>query len=263
MKRSNSKFVAVAFLILSVASSAMAQLTSVRIELPAFAYDVLYLADFIDVGTQKLASNIPDFSGSIIAEPPGSSGQIRLVAKASIRLQGDAQPNLVAEATTRPFTVNGSKTFSSRDLASGSVGDIQIETSREIEGQRKRLEDYAARFPTAPVGQYVLEIEAQNPTGSAVLGKVRKVISIRNASPDEVVITLLDPQPGAVISSIAPTFSWSSPNPKVKTSGSPDTAGSNDWDPLSCCRAQWPQHVYVPGERAPTPRAKQNVCLVC
>jgi len=219
MKRFTSKFAAVALLILSLGASATAQsLTSVRIELPAFAYDVLYLADFIDVGTQKLASNIPDFSGSIIAEPAGSSGQIRLVAKASIRLQGDAQPNLVAEATTRAFTVNGSRTFSSRDLASGSTGDIQIETSREIEGQRKRLEDYAARFPTAPVGQYVLEIVAQNATGTVTLGRVTKVISIRNASPDEVVITLLDPQPGAVISSIAPTFSWSSPNPKIKLS---------------------------------------------
>jgi hypothetical protein len=51
-----------------------------------------------------------------------------------------------------------------------------------------------------------------------VLGRIRKTIRIRNASPDEVVITLLDPQPGAVISSIVPTFSWSSPNPKIKLS---------------------------------------------
>ena len=198
-------------------ATAQTQLTGVRFELPAFNYDVLYLADFLDVATQKLASNIADFSGSIIAEPSGAQGDIKISAKAYIQLQGDGSPNLLATAETRLFTLRNQRTLSSRDLASGSTSEIQVVTSTEDATQRKRLEDYAARFPTAPVGQYILELEALSPA-DATLGRTRKTITIRNASPDEVVITLLDPQPGAIIGTVLPTFSWSSPNPNVKLS---------------------------------------------
>jgi len=224
MKRSTSKFAAVAVLMLCASIAAEGQtppsINSVQFELPAFNYDVLYLADFIDVGTQRLASNIPDFSGSIIPLPSGSVGQIYITAKAFIQLQGDPSPIRLISVETRLFRLGpGARTFSARDLAKGGTSDIQVDDSKtdEDRSQRKRLEDYGARFPTAPVGQYVLEIEARSAT-NAVLGRVRKTIRIRNASPDEVVVTLLDPQPGAVLSSIAPTFSWSSPNPKIKLS---------------------------------------------
>ncbi|MEK6565572.1 MAG: hypothetical protein AABZ41_02580 [Bacteroidota bacterium] len=221
MKHSASKFIAVVILMLCASIAAIGQtpITSVQFELPAFNYDVLYLADFIDVGTQKLASNIPDFSGSIIPLPSGSQGQIYITAKASIQLQGDPAPIELIRVATRLFRLGpGARTFSARDLAKGSTSDIQVDDPQTVEdrSQRDRLEKYGERFPTAPVGQYVLDIEARS--GTTVLGRIRKTIRIRNASPDEVVVTLLDPQPGAVISSIAPTFSWSSPNPKIKLS---------------------------------------------
>jgi len=197
-------------------------LTDVRIELPAFNYDVLYLADFIDVASRKLASNIADFSGSIIAVPAGAQGSIYLTVGAKIRLQGDASPIELVNARTDPFQLSGRRTLSSRDLASGSRSDIKISNTdyREKPDQKKRLEDYSARFPTAPVGEYILELEARDPVTNNVYpaSVIVKTITIRNASPDEVIVTLLDPQPGAIIGTILPTFSWSSPNPKVKLS---------------------------------------------
>jgi len=193
-------------------------ITAVRFDLPAFNYDVLYLADFIDVATQKLASNIPDFSGSIVVVQGGPNGQIYLTVKAEIQLQGDARPVQLVRAKTNLFAIRSQRTFSSRDLAAGSTSDIQILGGADYDEnktQRKRLEDYAARFPTAPVGQYILTINAFNSSDQPV-GSVIKTITIRNASPDEVIVTLLDPQPGAIIGTVLPTFSWSSPNPKVK-----------------------------------------------
>ncbi|MBI4428679.1 MAG: hypothetical protein HY562_06135 [Ignavibacteriales bacterium] len=212
-----------ALLAMSISSGAGQQLlTDVRLDLPAFNYDVLYLADFIDVASRKLASNIADFSGSIVAVPDGAAGQIYLKVNASIRLQGDASPIDLVRAQTEPFRLAGRRTLSSRDLASGSTSEIKIANSPYFEDatQKKRLEDYAARFPTAPVGEYILELEAFDAvTNTSFPGsRTIKTITIRNASPDEVIVTLLDPQPGAIVATILPTFSWSSPNPKVKLS---------------------------------------------
>ncbi|MBI3005117.1 MAG: hypothetical protein HYY49_06825, partial [Ignavibacteriales bacterium] len=208
-------------IVLSISFAAGQQpITDVRIDLPAFNYDVLYLADFIDVASRKLASNIADFSGSIVAVPEGAAGSIYLKVNASIRLQGDAGPQPLVLAQTEAFRLAGRRTLSSRDLASGSTSDIKIAGSPydENAAQKKRLEDYAARFPTAPVGEYILEIEAFDALTNASFpsSRIVKTITIRNASPEEVVVTLLDPQPGAIIATVLPTFSWSSPNPKVK-----------------------------------------------
>ncbi len=212
-----------ACLMIALSSTARAQtITHIDFDLPSLDYDVIYLADFIDVSSNKLAKNIPNFSGSIRATGSGTgNGQIILDASAQILLKGDAGPSVLATATTKPFNVpvNGSRTISANDLA-GGVTDIDIADSYENTAVRKRLEDYAATFPTAPVGEYTLELKAWDVTtsgtkGTTLLGTVRKVITVRNASPEEVQVNLIDPQPGATIATTLPTFSWSSPNPKV------------------------------------------------
>jgi hypothetical protein len=54
--------------------------------------------------------------------------------------------------------------------------------------------------------------------GHLRLGGTVISIIVRNASPDEVVVTLIDPLPGAVLSTVLPTFTWSSPFPEVTLS---------------------------------------------
>ncbi len=192
-------------------------ITHVDFDLPALDYDVVYLADFIDVTTNKLSKTIPNFSGSIRAD---GVGQIMLDVTASIQFRGEDVQTLVS-AETEPFKINFSRTLTSADLAAGSTSDIEIKGSPYYENKdlRDRIEKYAEKFPTAPVGQYFIEIVAYSvtPTGGkgSVLGSVRKTITVRNASPEEVQVNLIDPQPGATIATTLPTFSWTSPNTKA------------------------------------------------
>ena len=192
-------------------------ITHVDFDLPSLDYDVVYLADFVDVTTNKLSKNIPNFSGSIRAD---GVGQIMLDVTASVQLKGEAVEELVF-AETEPFKINFTRTLTSADLAAGGASDIEIKGSpyRENMALRDKIQKYAERFPTAPVGQYFIELVAYSVTPAGekggVLGKIQKTITVRNASPEEVQLNLLDPQPGATISSTLPTFSWNSPNPKV------------------------------------------------
>ncbi len=208
----------VAVLMMIGFSVSRAQITHVDFDLPSLDYDVIYLADFIDVTSNKLARNIPNFSGSIIAN---GSGQIMLDISASIQLKGESSPELLVSAETQPFTINGTRTISSADLAADNVSDIKIKDSPYYENQslRDKITNYAKQFPTAPVGQYTLQMIAFSVTpagekGGAV-GSTQKIIVVRNASPDEVQVNLIDPQPGAVVSTTFPTFSWSSSSSDV------------------------------------------------
>ena len=191
-------------------------LTGVEFVLPSLDYDVVYLADFLEVTTGKLASSIPKFSGEMRAIPSNADPtRIYLKLHAFIQLQGDATRNPLVDATTTPFKLNQSRVISARDFAEGGVSDIKIQTSFEYKDQRDRLEDYIKRFPTAPVGTYTFVLEAYPKNSNTLIGSATKEINIRNASPDEVVVSLIDPQPGAVLSTLIPTFSWSSPNADV------------------------------------------------
>ncbi len=207
-------FAACATLVLSTAMSQ--QITHVDFNIPSLDYDVIYLADFIDVASNKLAKDIPNFSGTITAN---GNGKIILYAEADIQLKGETQ-DWLAKATTKPFTINGTRTITANDLASGGVTDIDIASSNENTPLRNRLQDYAKTFPTAPVGQYTLVLQAWDVTasgtqGNTLLGQIQKVITVRNASPEEVQVNLIDPQPGATLTTLYPTFTWNSPNPQV------------------------------------------------
>ena len=205
-------------LLFGFSNSRAQQITHVDFDLPSLDYDVIYLADFIDVTSNKLASNIPNFSGTIRAD---GNGQIILDITALIQFKGESSPQQLVFAETQPFTVNFSRTISSSDIATGGVSDIKIKNSPYYENQalRDRITNYAKEFPTAPVGQYYLQLTAYAVTSSGgkggSLGSTQKIITVRNASPDEVQITLIDPQPGQVVPTSFPTFSWATSNSNV------------------------------------------------
>lgn len=195
-----------------------AQITHVDFDLSAFNYDVVYLADFIDISSNKLAKNIPNFSGTIT---PVGSGQIILVVMADLRLKGDPAPVNLVRAETEPFTLNSSRSITANDLA-GLSSDIVMKGGSdyyENAALRQRLTDYAAKFPTAPVGDYILTIQAYSVVGgiksNTPIGSKSITITVRNASPEEVQVNLNQPQPGEVITTTQPTFSWNSPYPKA------------------------------------------------
>jgi len=193
-------------------------ITHVDFDLPSLDYDVIYLADFIDITSNKLASNIPNFSGTIRAD---GVGQIMLDAAALVQFKGDPSPQELVFAETEPFKISFSRSLTATDLAAGNVSDIKIKGSpyRENQSLRDRIQNYAKQFPTAPVGQYILQLSAYSVTSTgdkgSLLGSIQKIITVRNASPDEVQVNLIDPQPGAVVSTTLPTFSWTSPNSDV------------------------------------------------
>jgi hypothetical protein len=207
-----------AIVTIGLSTSRAQTITHVDFDLPSLDYDVIYLADFIDVTSNKLAKDIPNFSGTIRAD---GTGQIMLDVTALVQLKGHSSPEELVFAETEPFNISLSRTLTASDLAAGSVSDIKIKGNpyRENQSLRDRIKDYAKQFPTAPVGQYILQLEAYSvtPTGGqgTVLGKVQKVITVRNASPDEVQVDLVEPERGAVVTTTTPRFSWSSPNQDV------------------------------------------------
>ena len=205
-----------AIILISLSTARAQKITHVDIDLPSLDYDVIYLGDFIDVTSNKLSKDVPNFSGTIRTNN-NVSGYIVLDITALVQLKGDPGPQELVFAETQPFFVPGTRNLTAGDLAAGSVSDIDIKGSpyRENAALRKRIEDYAKQLPTAPVGQYTLQFVVYDSSMTNVIGRVQKVVTIRNASPDEVQINLIDPQPGAVIPTTVPTFSWTSPNPKV------------------------------------------------
>jgi hypothetical protein len=204
-----------AILTLGLSTSGAQTITRVDFDLPSLDYDVIYLADFIDVSSNKLSSNIPNFNGTIRAD---GIGYIVLHATVLLQLKGDPGPQELVYAETEPFLINGPRSLTATDLASGGASDIKIKGNpyRENKSLRDRIQNYAKQFPTAPVGQYIIQLVAFDSSNTRNLGPgTQKTITIRNASPDEIQVNLIDPQVGAVISTTLPTFSWTSPNPNV------------------------------------------------
>jgi hypothetical protein len=211
-----------AFLTIGFSTSRAQTITRVDFDLPSLDYDVIYLGDFIDISSNKLAKNIPNFNGTIRAYDINGTndgvGYIVLHATVLLQLKGDPSPQELVYAETNPFFIRGLRSLTASDLATGSTSDIQIKGSpyRENSALRSRIEDYAKQLPTAPVGRYFIQLVAFDSSNTRQLGSgTQKTITIRNASPDEVQVNLIDPQPGAVVSTTLPTFSWSSANSNV------------------------------------------------
>jgi hypothetical protein len=214
---SGARFVLLLPLLLMAGSlTTFGQTYRVEINLPAFDYDVIYFTDFIDIASQKLASNIPNFSGDVRTNPSGGNILIYLTADAYIQLKGKSKL-LLAHVETKDLTL------SSRDLQRGSTGAISLKdgSAGYSEGPgRKELEDAISNsgITTVPVGTFSLVVKSflnGTPSSGADIGATTRDIVVRNSSPDEVQVNLIDPQPGATVATTLPTFSWNSPNPKV------------------------------------------------
>ena len=215
-----SKLLRGTLFVLAMASSlALAQTPTVDFDLRLPNYDVIYLSDLVDIRNVGLSNNIPDMSIEMSTNPPGQTIQVYIKVQAAIQLRGDSQPETIVRGESNDFDLIGSRRLSSKDLSGGGAQGIRINTSFKMADDsplRKKLEDYIQRFPTAPVGQYFFEIEVFDAAArTQKLGAVRKVITVRNASEQEVVITLVSPEQGAAVSTPFPTFSWSSEKPEV------------------------------------------------
>jgi len=199
-------------------SFALAQ-TTVDFDLRLPDYDVIYLSDLVNIRNMSLSNNIPDMSIEMRTNPPGQTIQVYITVAAAIQLRGESQPEPVVRGESNDFDLIGSRRLSSKDLSGAGVQGIKITTSYKMDDNsplRQKLEDYIQRFPTAPVGQYFFEIEVYSATSrTQKLGGVRKVITVRNSSEEEVVITLVSPEEGSSVPTPFPTFSWSSEKPQV------------------------------------------------
>ncbi len=183
-------------------------------------YDVVYIADFVDIRTGKLSGTIPDFYIGARTNPPGQQVSINLIVNAFAKLRGDARPREVCTGgarTLQPFTLRGQRTFTARDLASGAKDrnpDIEFDCN-ENEDLKNDLEEHAKRFPTAPVGTYTVTVRAVSATSGATLGTAEKTVTIVAATVAEVQVSLIDPPPAAEVPTFFPTFSWTTESPKV------------------------------------------------
>lgn len=195
-----------------------AQATKVDIDVRLPNYDVIYVSDMVDVATGSISSAIPNVSFGLTTSPPGSSAYVFMKIVALIRLRGDAVPSELVSAETRPFEFFGSILISSRDLARGSSGLVQIHpaTIRKNLTLETRLKDHILNFPTAPVGTYTLQVEVINALGGNRLGFQTQTVEVKNASAGEVSITLVEPQDGAVLGTVLPTFSWTAEKPTAR-----------------------------------------------
>lgn len=218
-----SKLLKGVLLAVAMTSSFSFAQTAVDFDLRLPDYDVIYLSDLVDIRNMSLSNNIPDMSIEMRTNPPGQTIKVYITVAAAIQLRGDSREQLV-RGESNIFDLAGSRRLSSKDLSGGGAQGIRITTSEsgklsENSPLRKKLEDYIQRFPTAPVGQYFFEIEVFDGTNDVKtgnkIGEVRKVISVRNASEEEVVITLVSPEEGASVPTPFPTFSWSSEKPQV------------------------------------------------
>jgi len=217
-----SKLLKGILLVVAMASSfALAQTPSVEFDLRLPNYDVIYLSDLVDIRNVRLADNIPDMSIEMYTNPRGQTVRVYLKVRAQIQLRGDSQPETIVRGESNDFDLIGSRRLSSKDLSGAGAQGIKITTSEadklsKDSPLRKKLEDYIQRFPTAPVGQYFFEIEVYDAAArTQKLGEVRQVITVRNASEAEVVVTLVSPEQGAAVPTPFPTFSWSSEKPEA------------------------------------------------
>jgi hypothetical protein len=192
---------------------------NVDINLPN--YDVIYATDMFDVTTGSFANAVPNLSFNITTSPPRAY-RVWMTIVARVQLQGDPVAGNLVSVKTQVFDLNQSMVISSRELAAGRTSTVPIfpgdvQRNRTLE---TRIRDHILKFPTAPVGNYTIDVSVfdgtnGNSTG-ARLGGGSRTVQVRNSSAGDVNITLLEPQDGASVNSLLPTFSWTTEKPRAR-----------------------------------------------
>lgn len=219
MKARTSAVVLCALLVgvLAVPSAWAQDRVNIQINVPQ--YDVVYLSDIVDVTTGKLKDAIPNvqiiFTLSGVPEL-----EVYMQLLVEVQLKGESREYLV-RAETEPFWIRGTKIVTSADLkaAADKRGDLKLKPSsqggyEENKSLRDRIETYAQRFPTAPVGNYFISLKVLSGRNT-VEGTQSLTLTIRNASESEVQVTLNQPDDNSEVPTILPTFSWSAENPEA------------------------------------------------
>jgi hypothetical protein len=204
-------------LVLTASTSAtVQQQPEVRIDIRLGQFDVLYLADFIDVTTGALSSNIPNASIQLETVPQQAM-DMYLVVTVFIRLRGDQNFTQFVKSTTHNFVMPGRMTVTSRDLARTGGGNIRVKSTDVNSAMQRRLEDHVRTLPTAPVGTYAIEVEVYSPD-NVRLARQRSDVDVSGATPEDVSVTYVEPQDGVVLPTLFPTFSWTTQRPQARIS---------------------------------------------
>ncbi|HLF19750.1 MAG TPA: hypothetical protein VI704_03075 [Bacteroidota bacterium] len=189
------------------AATVFAQQNVVNVSINLPNYDVIYVADMIDITSGSLTNAVPNISFTLTTVPAGLTlQQIFLHIEANLQLKGDAAPSNLVTAETFPFDLSGFALVSSKDLAKGSSGNIRMRPAKPNTVVATRLKDYILNFPTAPVGTYTFSITVNSAGG--VLGQGSQTVQVKNSSASDVSIALVEPQDAAVLASVLPSFSW-------------------------------------------------------
>ena len=236
MKWSMNKIALVGIVLLAVVlsySTASAQKNAVKAILDFQMYDVIYLTDFVDIKNDQLNPNISGISLSMSAI--GKAPDTLLVCvyvELHIQLRGEADQELM-HVYTNNFDMIKNPVLAANNFAQGSSGIIHIRdgmgTYVENGPLRKRLEDMAAKNPTAPPGKYTIIMQVLTypsikstdrgvPTNVQVLGQDAKTITVSFSTPDEVFVEINDPKNGSFFNNLAPTFSWTTGESNVTVS---------------------------------------------
>ena len=236
MKWTMNKIALMGIVLLAVVlgySNASAQKNTVKAILDFQMYDVAYLTDFVDIKANQLNPNISgvSLSMSTIGTAPDTL-LVCVYVELHIQLRGEADQELM-HVYTNNFDMIKNPVLAANNFAQGGSGIIHIRdgmgTYVENGPLRKRLEDMAAKNPTAPPGKYTIIMQVLTypsikstdrgvPTNVQVLGQDAKTITVSFSTPDEVFVEINDPKNGSFFNNLAPTFSWTTGESNVTVS---------------------------------------------
>jgi hypothetical protein len=223
----------IVFATLILCSSAYAQRDTVQAALSIQMYDVVFITDFIDILKQELLPNVAGMSLYLTSKRDGLPVDrwVCIYIEVRIQLRGESEKELI-RAYTNNFKVIGTRELSAKEFSGVGSSEIFIRDGSgnywEDKDLRKRLEDMAAKNPTAPPGSYAVHMEvlpatSENPhdravpSRSVILGGDEKRFTVQYSAADEVFVEITDPKNGSVFNNLAPTISWTSGAP-VKVS---------------------------------------------
>jgi hypothetical protein len=214
-------------------SSVFAQGNGVKASLDFQLYDVVYLTDFVDIKNQQLNPNISGISLSMntVGTPP-TELWVYVYVELRIQLRGEADQELM-HVYTNNFDMIKNPVLAANNFAQGGSGNIHIRdgmgTYVENGSLRKRLEDMAAKNPTAPPGKYTIMMQVRPATSNKStdrgvppnvnsLDQVSKTVTVQYSTPDEVFVEITDPKNGSFFNTLAPTFNWTTEAKNVTVS---------------------------------------------